>query len=70
MTAKVLGILEDDSYNKVSDELAFEVEDLINQRSKAKDSKDFDLADEIRNKLSDLGIEIKDSPDGTTWKVK
>ena len=70
MTAKVLGILEDDSYNKVSDELAFEVEDLINQRSKAKDSKDFDLADEIRNKLSDLGIEIKDGPDGTTWKVK
>ena len=70
MTAKVLGILEDDSYNKVSDELAFEVEDLINQRSKAKDSKNFDLADEIRNKLSDLGIEIKDGPDGTTWKVK
>ena len=70
MTAKVFGILEDDSYNKVSDELAFEVEDLINQRSKAKDSKDFDLADEIRNKLSDLGIEIKDGPDGTTWKVK
>ena len=70
MTAKVLGILEDDSYNKVSDELAFEVEDLINQRSKAKDSKNFDLADEIRNKLSDLGIEIKDGPDGTTWKLK
>ena len=70
MIAKVFGILEDDSYNKISDELAFEVEDLINQRSKAKDSKNFDLADEIRNKLSDLGIEIKDSPDGTTWKVK
>ena len=70
MIAKVFGILEDDSYNKISDELAFEVEDLINQRSKAKDSKDFDLADEIRNKLSDLGIEIKDGPDGTTWKVK
>ena len=70
MIAKVFGILEDDSYNKISDELAFEVEDLINQRSKAKDSKDFDLADEIRNKLSDLGIEIKDGPDGTTWKLK
>ena len=70
MIAKVFGILEDDSYNKVSDELAFRVEDLIIQRSKAKDSKDFDLADEIRNKLSDLGIEIKDGPDGTTWKVK
>ena len=70
MIAKVFGILEDDSYNKISDELAFEVEDLINQRSKAKDSKNFDLADEIRNKLSDLGIEIKDGPDGTTWKVK
>ena len=70
MIAKVFGILEDDSYNKVSDELAFQVEDLIIQRSKAKDSKDFDLADEIRNKLSDLGIEIKDGPDGTTWKLK
>jgi cysteinyl-tRNA synthetase len=68
--AKVLGIFEDKAYNKVSNELNKEIEDLIKERSIAKENKNFDLADEIRTKLDSLGIEIKDSPDGTSWQVK
>jgi cysteinyl-tRNA synthetase len=70
MIAKVLGIFEDKSYNEVSDELNKEIEILIKERSIAKENKNFDLADEIRTKLDSLGIEIKDSPDGTSWQVK
>ena len=70
MIGKVLGILEDNAYNKVSDELSEEVEKLIRKRSEAKENKNFELADEIRNALKDRGIEIKDTPDGTSWKVK
>ena len=70
MIAKVLGIFEDKSYNKVSDELNKEIEILIKERSIAKEKKNFDLADEIRTKLENLGVEIKDTPDGTSWQVK
>ena len=70
MIAKVLGIFEDKSYNKISDELNKEIEILIKERSIAKEKKNFDLADEIRTKLENLGIEIKDTPDGTSWQVK
>ena len=70
MIGKVLGILEDNAYNKVSDELSEEVEKLIKKRSEAKENKNFELADEIRNALKERGIEIKDTPDGTSWKVK
>ena len=70
MIAKVLGIFEDKAYNQVSNELDKEIEDLIKERSIAKENKNFVLADEIRTKLESLGIEIKDTPDGTSWKVK
>ena len=70
MIGKVLGILEDSAYKKASDELSEEVEKLIKQRSEAKESKNFELADEIRNKLEEIGIEIKDTPNGTSWNLK
>ena len=70
MIGKVLGILEDSAYKKASDELSEEVEKLIKERSEAKENKNFELADEIRNKIEERGIEIKDTPDGTSWKVK
>ena len=46
------------------------IENLINERNKARKSKDFNKADEIRNKLSNMGIDIEDTPNGTIWKSK
>ena len=43
---------------------------LINKRDLAKKEKNFDLADDIRNELNEMGIEIKDTNDGTSWNVK
>jgi cysteinyl-tRNA synthetase len=41
---------------------------LISIRKKLRDQKAFDLADEIRNKLTELNITLKDTPEGTTWE--
>jgi len=66
----ILGILQDEKYNEVSDELKNKIEDLIKQRTSAKNDKDFDMADKIRQELSSLGVEIKDTSDGTDWNLK
>ena len=51
--------------------LANELIDLIlDVRTKAKQDKNYGLADEIRNKLLELGIEIKDGKDKTAWTLK
>jgi cysteinyl-tRNA synthetase len=42
---------------------------LINLRIDAKKEKNFALADKIREKLSDLGIVLRDSKEGTTYKI-
>ena len=39
----------------------------IDARDAAKKVKDFPLADRIRRELAEMGIELKDSPQGTTW---
>jgi cysteinyl-tRNA synthetase len=43
---------------------------LIDSRNAARKAKDFKEADRIRDELAGIGVEIKDSKDGTTWKVK
>ena len=69
LIGKLMGILEDQSYNQISDEFKDKVDSLIEDRSNAKKKRDFELADKIRSELIDLGVEINDSPEGTTWKV-
>ncbi len=46
------------------------IENLIKERNEARLSKDFNRADEIRNKLAEMGIEIEDTPNGTIWRSK
>ncbi|MFA5317353.1 MAG: cysteine--tRNA ligase [Dehalococcoidales bacterium] len=43
---------------------------LINARAKLRTAKQFNLADEIRDKLLALDITIEDTPQGTTWKYR
>ena len=69
LIGKLMGILEDKSYNQISSEFKDKVDNLIKDRSNAKKKRDFELADKIRSELKDLGVEINDSPEGTTWKV-
>jgi cysteinyl-tRNA synthetase len=45
------------------------VEFLLELREDARKSKDFTKADQIRDRLGELGIEIADTKDGPTWKM-
>ena len=47
-----------------------EIEELLVQRKEARQSKNFKRSDEIRDLLLSSGVEIKDSPSGTTWVRK
>ena len=45
-----------------------EIGKKIEERNQARDNKDFQKADQIRDELSAQGILLDDSNDGTTWK--
>ncbi len=45
------------------------VEMLLNMRMEAKKNKDWATSDKIRNELTALGFEIKDTKDGFEWKL-
>lgn len=59
----VLGVIERD-YGELSDQC----KQLISERESARAAKDFKRSDEIRDKLIELGILIKDTPSGTKWR--
>ena len=47
-----------------------EIENLVKQRQSAREEKDWSRADDIRKKLSQLNIVLKDSADGTSWMIE
>jgi len=40
---------------------------LLEIRGEARQKKDFQTADRIRNRLAQLGIKLEDRPGGTEW---
>lgn len=46
-----------------------EILELIEKRNEAKKSRDYELADSIRNELYNRGIELIDTREGTTYKI-
>lgn len=59
----VLGLV----YNRRTETLDSEIEELINKRTEARKNKDFKTADEIRDKLKEMGIILEDTPQGVKW---
>lgn len=48
-----------------------EIEKLLVERKEARATKNYAKSDEIRNRLNELGVVVKDNPDGTaTWSYK
>ena len=74
--ANVLGILQESpdewlGIGQANNDIDKEkVESLIKERENARLSKNFDRADEIRSELSNMGIDIEDTPKGTIWRSK
>lgn len=46
------------------------IEALLKAREEARSVKNWPLADEIRDKLAEAGVEIEDTPQGARWKAK
>jgi len=59
----VLGLLQNKNKNTIDSE----VEELIKNRKQARNNKDWKTADEIRDKLKEMGIVLEDTPQGTKW---
>ena len=67
----ILGLVE----NKQADEsshaaYAQAIELLLDMRREAKARKDWATSDLIRDRLSEIGFELKDTKEGTEWKLK
>ncbi len=65
----VLGLENKAITNESQDKLKGVVEMLIQMRAEAKANKNYTLSDEIRDKLKELGIQLKDSHEGTTYTL-
>ena len=46
------------------------IELLVETRSKLREAKQFALADSIRARLTQMGVALEDSPQGTTWRFQ
>jgi cysteinyl-tRNA synthetase len=46
------------------------IESMLAERAAARKAKDFTRSDAIRDELLCLGVELRDGPAGTTWKVR
>ena len=46
------------------------VDRLLELRQSSRKAKDFAKADQIRLLLTEVGVEVEDSPKGTRWTVK
>ena len=65
----VLGLKNEKTDSKTSEALSKVMELIIDIRAKVKADKNFELSDKIRDKLTDAGIQIKDTKEGTAWKI-
>ncbi len=72
--AGILGLLEADAAEYLKSSVTNDglsdaaIEQMIASRQQAKSDKNWTLADQIRNELTQAGIIIEDSADGTRWR--
>ena len=65
----VLGIKNEKVSNNSSEKLSGVLEMLIGMRNEARTNKNWDLSDEIRDKLLAIGIQLKDGKESTTFSI-
>ena len=65
----VLGLKSEVATSGGSEAYKGAVDLLLNMRLSAKQNKDWATSDKIRNELTALGFEIKDTKDGFEWKI-
>ena len=65
---KVLGLFEDRSTggDDMTERL---IQTIIDIREEQREAKNYEVADLIRDRLEDIGVELRDTSEGTTWKI-
>ncbi len=66
----VLGLVHTTNQGEDSEQLAGVVNLLIQLRNEARANKDFATSDKIRDELTELGIQLKDGKEGTTFSTR
>ena len=74
--ARILGILNEvpeEFFSTISQPAetleAQDIEKMIEDRSRARAEKNWQEADEIRDRLKEMGVVLEDGPNGTTWRL-
>jgi cysteinyl-tRNA synthetase len=67
---KILGVIEKAEKLFEKGKLSREIQELIEKREEARKLKDWKTADEIREKLRQMGITLEDTPKGVKWKIR
>ena len=72
--ASTLGILQQTAEHFLRTSLggkvdAQQIEQLIHERTLAKEAKNYQLADQIRNQLKEMGVVIEDTAANTKWRL-
>jgi cysteinyl-tRNA synthetase len=65
---RVLGFLSEEKKTKGEDNIEKLMEIILRMREKLRDKKEYDLADEIRKQLEEIGIIVEDASTGPKWK--
>ena len=65
----VLGLTLEQREAAVDADLAARAQALVDRRAELRAARDFTGADAIRDELASMGVEVTDSPTGTTWRV-
>jgi cysteinyl-tRNA synthetase len=66
----ILGLKTEDAYDNQSGMVTNLVELALQIRTNAKNNKDWNTSDYIRNELARIGISVKDRKDGVDWEIK
>jgi cysteinyl-tRNA synthetase len=68
---EILGLKAEAQNNSSNSQVLTEVVDLLMKlRLEAKTNKDWATSDKIRNELTTIGFDIKDTKDGASWELK
>jgi cysteinyl-tRNA synthetase len=65
----VLGLKQEKTDSKTGAALEKVMDLVLDIRAKAKTGRDFKLSDEIRDKLIAAGVQVKDTKEGSDWKI-
>ena len=66
--ADVLGLTLDEPQVDSAEAAPF-IQTLVDVRTQLRSARQFQLADSIRDRLTELGVTLEDNPDGTAWRL-